>query len=895
MAHRMENGLSATGILQSGLTSEEAARRLAGFGFNELAGPGRLSAPMLLLRQFKDLIILVLLGATVVSFVIGEIADAVTIVIIVILNAMLGFVQEYRTEKSMKALRELSAPSAQVMRDAREMMVPAKLVVPGDLLLLEAGTRVAADCVLVQSAAVSVDESLLTGESIPVEKEAVAGECSLSKQIDARHCLFMGTSLVTGRGRAIVRFTAMDTAMGRVAHLMQTVEKDETPLKKRLNRIGRILVFICLGTCILIAVGGILHGETPYDMLFSAISLAVAAIPEGLPTIVTVSLALGVQRMLKRNALVRKLSAVETLGSVDVICSDKTGTLTQNRMSVQRIFCAGRSFCLPRGKNALEGQFHSGESPAGPSYDPALKMLLTIGALCNNASLSPEGVRGDPTEAAIFAASIKEDEARRAAADHVREMEMPFDPDRRRMSVICRHRNGKFFLFVKGAPDSILPLCTRQLGDGPLSRMDASYRDSVSKVLSGMAGEALRVLAFAYAELPGLPPRMDPSILERDLVFAGLMGMLDPPRPEAVTAVARCREAGIRPVMITGDHVATASAVACQLGFEDDAGAVLTGEQLECFSDRELEKKVLLFSVFARVSPGHKLRIVRAFKRAGCFVAMTGDGVNDAPALKEAHIGISMGKNGTDVAREASSMVLLDDDFATIVAAVEEGRMIFDNIKKSLLYLLSCNLGEIFMMGIAACFGLPVPLIPIQILWINVVTDGLPALALGLDPPSADVMSRPPLSAGESIFSGGLGSRIFFSGILIGGASLLCFLALMLLPGGSLPLARTGGFATLIIAELIYAFECRVSSRVRLFSSLFTNRWLVLAVLASFALMLLVMAVPFLSSLFGLASLGLRGWLAVVGFSLLEPVVGGLIASIFTPQRRAQAAGRRSR
>ncbi|MDP2892165.1 MAG: cation-translocating P-type ATPase [Bacillota bacterium] len=875
-----------------GLTHEEAELRLEQYGPNELHEAKKVSALAVFFNQFKDFIILVLLCATVVSFFIGEIADAITIVIIVMMNALLGFIQEYRTERSMRALKELSAPVAKVVRSGVESAIPAKQVVPGDLLVLEAGSRVAADSVLFSGANIQVNESILTGESVPVEKSVPLGGYAGADDISREYFLFMGTTLTSGRGKAIVMTTGMDTEMGKIAHLLQSVKKDETPLKKRLNKIGRILVFVCLGACALIALAGVIHGESIYNMFFSAISLAVAAIPEGLPTIVTVSLAIGVQRMLKRNALVRKLPAVETLGSVNIICSDKTGTLTENRMTVKKIYSAGRWIELTGAGSDVCGEFLLDKRVVSPKKDRALQMLLTTGVLCNNAVYRNGEAVGDPTEAAILIASVKGGMQDQAISDYSRVFELPFDSERKRMSVICKDKNGGYSLFVKGAPDNILGLCTRHLQPDGVQLLGSSQKNAIAAANEDMAGKALRVLAFAYAELSSLPARPKAEDLEKNLVFVGLEGMIDPPRKEAIEAVRSCYRAGIRPVMITGDHKNTAVAVACELGMGTSGQAVLTGEELEKLSDRELEMRAPHFSVYARVSPKHKLRIIRALKKRGNIIAMTGDGVNDAPALREADIGVAMGKNGTDCAKEASSMVLLDDNFATIVAAVEEGRTIYDNIRKSLRYLLSCNFGEIFMMGVAAIFGMAVPLIPIQILWINLVTDGFPAIALGLDPPEKDIMSRPPRASRENIFSGGLGASIFLSGILIGGSAILSFCTFLLLYGNDIPLARTGAFAAIIIAELLYAFKCRLCEHSALKGGLFKNGWLVLAVLVSFALMLMVMYVPFLSSIFRMILLDPFQWLIVISFSLVESVFGGILAFFFGARKPKFTGGK---
>ena len=602
-------------------------------------------------------------------------------------------------------------------------------------------------------------------------------------------------------------------------------------------------------------------------MLLSATSLAVAAIPEGLPAIVTVTLALGVQRMLKRNALVRKLPAVETLGCTNIICSDKTGTLTENKMTVTKIYANGQLMDISDlgYNNQVERSV-------------TLKQLLSIGALCNNAEYKGEEIIGDPTEAAILAASRQGGFGKEDLSEYIRIGEIPFDSDRKRMSVICKDKSGNIYVFVKGAPDIILGLCNKKLDDTGLSIMNHSEKRKIMTINENMAGQALRVLGFAYKKLDYIPGNLSNPDIEKNLIFVGLEGMIDPPRPETIESIKSCYKAGIRPVMITGDHKLTAVAIAKEIGMRLGKNDVLTGKEIEAMDDRELEKKVGSISVFARVSPRHKYRIIQALKKnPKNIVAMTGDGVNDAPALKEANIGIAMGKSGTDVAKEAASMVLLDDNFATIVGAIREGRIIYDNIRKFLRYLLACNLGEIVAMAVAAIYGMPVPLIPIQILWINLVTDGLPALALSVDPPDSNIMNRPPRKSNESIFSRGLGTRILISGSLIGGSAITAFMLMLYLTSGNIEMARTVAFATLIMAELIYAFESRSEYGDIWESGLFANKYLFFAVLSSFILLLLAIYNPFLSSILKTEALGISEWMIVLGFSLLEFVVTSFI------------------
>ena len=860
-----------------GLTQSEAEKKLKQYGTNELVSRGKVSPITLFFGQFRDFITIVLLAATLISLFLGEVSDAITIMIIISMNGLLGFIQEYRTEKSLEALKELSAPQAIVIRDGIEKIIPSKEVVPGDLLVLEAGGRVAADSVIVECVNMQVNESILTGESVPVEKYADVSSSKDFEDVPKENRLFMGTTLTSGRGKAIVTQTGMETEMGKIAHMLQNVNEEETPLKKRLNKIGKELVLICLGVCVLIVLAGIYHGETLYNMFFAGVSLAVAAIPEGLPAIVTVSLAIGVQRMLKRNVIIRKLPAVETLGSTNIICSDKTGTLTENKMTVKQIHINDVFIDVTGNGYNTQGEFRRSGCSIDVSAIETLKMLLTIGALCNNAQFREQEAFGDPTEVAIMAVSKKGGIDSEAVSGYKRIAELPFDSERKRMSVICRNKNNELYLYVKGAPDKILGLCTQKLDENGISLFTSTQKKNVFDANEAMASNALRVIAFAYKKLDAMPQNLNSDEIERNLIYVGLEGMIDPPRPEAIEAIKSCYKAAIKPIMITGDHKSTAVAVAKELGLRTEDDNIVVGDELEDMSDEDLENRVEDISIFARVTPKHKLRIVQAFKRRNNIVAMTGDGVNDAPALKEADIGVAMGKSGTDVAKEASSMVLLDDNFASIVAAIEEGRMIYDNIRKFIRYLLSCNLGEILMMGFAALMGMPMPLIPIQILWLNLVTDGLPALALGVDPPDSGIMDRPPRKSSESIFSRGLGSQILVSGLLIGASSLLAFVVTMHLSQGNIFKARTIAFATMIIAELIYAFECR-SEHKNIFKVGFTkNKYLIFATLSSFILMFIVMYNPFLSAIFKTDILSINDWLIILPFSVIEFIINSLI------------------
>ena len=830
-----------------GLTKEQAKKNQLRYGFNELLKTKKNSPLKIFFSQFSDFLTITLICAMLLSAFMGEYSDAVTVLIIIATNGALGFVQEYKTEKSLEALSKLSAPTSVVVRDGEEIKIPSREVTVGDVVVLEAGDRICADCTVLESMGLCVDESMLTGESVAIEKDAFKNTA-----------IYMGTTVISGRCRARAEAIGMSTKMGSIAHMLENTVSGETPLKKHLNKIGRELVLICLGVCALIFVAGLFHGESVYNMFLSSISLAVAAIPEGLPAVVTVSLSIGVARMLKRNALIRKLPAVETLGCTNVICSDKTGTLTQNKMTVKKIWCDGKE---------VDVQDDGTLTYLGKNVDlstSAFSLLLTCAFACNNAVYRENELSGDPTEVAIYSLSEKSGAVKKYGQMYERISETPFDSNRKCMSVICKDKNGNKISFVKGAADKIIDRCIKKQTSTGVRSFDNKY--AVKKVVDKMSDNALRVLAFAYKVMDG---KGDDA--ENDLVFIGLEGMIDPPRKEAYDAIKTCYQAQIKPVMITGDHKNTARAIADELGFVGDNEPV-TGEELEKMSDDELLGVVKSKNIFARVSPGDKLRIVKAFKRQRNIVAMTGDGVNDAPSLKEADIGISMGRCGTDVAKQASDMILLDDNFSTIISAVEEGRMIYANIRKFIRYLLSCNLGEIILMGASAFCGLPMPLVPIQILWMNLVTDGLPALALGVDNPQSNLMKSPPRKEDESIFSKGLGGRVVLSGVLIGGEALMAFSAARFV-FKDLQIAQTVAFSTLIFSELVYAFECKSEKGSVLNVNVLDNLYLLGAVVLSFALTLAVIYIPPLASIFKTVPLTFVQWILVVAFGLIEAVL----------------------
>ncbi|MGE5589674.1 MAG: calcium-translocating P-type ATPase, SERCA-type [Bacillota bacterium] len=874
--------------LGQGLTAQQTQQRLEQVGPNRLTESRRISPWKLLVQQFQDFMVLVLLGATAVSYLLGEISDAITIVAIVVLNAILGFVQEYRAERSLEALKALAAPKARVVRDGEPQEVPADRLVPGDILLLEAGDRLAADGRLTEAVNLEVEESALTGESLPVRKRLAVPDAPDSPLGDRKNMVYLGTAVTRGRGRAVVVGTGMATEMGRIAGLIQEAEEGQTPLQRRLDQLGKVMVAVSLGVCALVVVAGVLRQEPVMAMFLSGVSLAVAAMPEGLPAIVTVALALGVQRMIKGNAIVRKLPAVETLGCATVICSDKTGTLTKNEMTVKSIYAGGHWYAVSGDGYRPWGHFSRDGKDVASDKDPALQATLLGGAVCNNAKLvraKPRArgarallnlawrsseewqVQGDPTEGALLVAAAKAGLDREATGrEHRRVAEIPFESERRCMTVITRGRRGSFTAHVKGAPDTILDLCTHVLENGRARALDDRTRAAILRANEDMADQALRVLAVAVRHLDTLPDDVTPEAVEGGLTFVGLMGMIDPPRPEVVSALQKCRTAGLKAVMITGDHRATAVAIARQLRLLPPGGRSLTGRELDALSDQELSDLVEDTYVYARVSPQHKLRIVRALKSRGHIVAMTGDGVNDAPAVKEADIGVAMGRNGTDVTKEASAMILADDNFATIVRAVEEGRAIYDNIRKFIRYLLSCNIGEVLVMFLSAVVGLPLPLLPIQILWVNLVTDGLPAMALGVDPAEPDVMRRPPRHPNESVFSRGLGRRIAIRGVLIGGLTLGLF-AYNYLMFHDLTHARTVAFATLVMSQLFHVFDARSERRSLFEVGLFTNPFLLVAVTISTSMLLLVIYHPSLAKVFQTVPLSFPDWALVVLFA----------------------------
>lgn len=823
-----------------GLTSQEAERRLKEYGYNVIENKKKISPFLIFFAQFNDFIVWVLIAATIISGAMGDMADAITILIIVIVNAILGFIQEYKTEKSLEALKSLAAPTTKVIRNGHIQVINAELITIGDLVVLEAGDKVPADAMLMECSGMVVDESLLTGESVGVNKSSNAKE----------NGVFMGTIVLKGRGVAKTIHTGMKTEMGKIADMLQNIEAEKSPLKEKLESLGRILVVICVAICTVVTLVGISRGQKITEMFLLGVSLAVAAIPEGLAAIVTVSLALGVSRMLKRKALVRKLPAVETLGCTSVICSDKTGTLTENRMSVKALYFDEHLYEMDKVSLAQNN------------------ILKKIFVYCNDCSCNYEeknivkALMGDPTETALIKVYFKEVEAlKNYLMKGKRTYDIPFDSNRKMMSVVIKEDN-KECCYVKGAPERLINKCDYILENGIVQPFTSMKKAKVVKMVEEMSNKALRCIAGAYKD----KDIVKSFSLERNLIFVGIAGIMDPPRPEVKDAVLKCKMAGIKPIMITGDHKNTAYAIGRELDICKNIEEVITGDEIETLSDKDLESKINAIKIFARVSPNHKLRIVRAFKKKKNIVAMTGDGVNDAPAIKEADIGISMGISGTDVTKEASSMILMDDNFTTIVAAVEEGRIIYDNIRKFIRYLLSCNLGEVLTMFLAALFYIENPLSPIQILFVNLATDGLPAIALGVDPPDRDIMSQKPRRKDESIFARGLTEKIIIRGSLIGVCTLISFLMGKYY---NMPLAacRTMALSTLVLSQLIHVFECRSEHHSIFEIKLFTNIYLVGAVLVSTIMLLSIIYIPVFQGIFHTYALNIGQWAIVIFFS----------------------------
>jgi Ca2+-transporting ATPase len=844
---------------KKGLTLGEAKRRLEKFGPNTLKEEEkRFKILRLLLEQFKDYFVIMLLIACIISIILGEMVDAITIAVIVALCAIIGFVQDYRAERALEAMRKLTAPTARVLRDGGEKIIPAKEVVPGDIIFLEAGDRVPADARLISHASLRVDEAPLTGESTPVDKDVRVLDPK-TPVADRKNSVFMGTHVVFGRGKAVVTSTGMNTEFGKIAGAVMKMEEEKTPLETKLNSFAKKVGMLIIGICVIIFIlDTIEFGTEPRVMVrtfMTAVALAISAVPEGLPALVVITLALGARELAKRKSLIRRLASAETLGSTTIICADKTGTLTKGEMTVRKIYT---NFKMIDVKEKFE------------RVDKNLEMVLRIGLLCNNVTSGSRGLMGDPTEVALVhsaaKAGMEKDEMEKK---YPRIGEIPFSSERKRMTTIHKV-NGKVVAYVKGAPEIVLERCKYVLKNGRVKKLSKEERKKIFQINEKMAKEALRVLAMACKELPKTERKFTEKSVEKELIFVGLQGMIDPPRKEAIEAVKVCERAGIRNIMITGDHKLTAIAVAKELGIMKKGSLALTGAELDAMSDEEFEKIVEKVAVYARVSPMHKLRIVEALKKKGeHIVAMTGDGVNDAPALKRADIGVAMGITGTDVSKEAADMILVDDNYATMITALEGGRHIYDNIRKYIRFLMSCNFDEILVTASMALARLPLPYLPVQLLWINLVTDGPPAIALSVDPPEKGIMKRKPRDPKASVFHGML-AFMLVSFICQTLGSLTTFLYGYYVIG-DVEVARTMNFIQSALFELFVVWNCRSETRSvwRMGKDAFKNKFFVLSVLVGVALTIALPYIPILSNAFHVVPLTLTQWAITVGIASL--------------------------
>lgn len=872
--------------VNEGLKSEEIEERRKKYGFNELKAKKKKTLLVKFLEQFKDFMIIILIIAAIVSGVIGYlqnegITDSIIILIVVIMNAIIGVAQESKAEKSLEALQKLSSHVAKVIRDGKLVVMPSKELVPGDIVIIETGDYVPADLRIIEATNLKAQEASLTGESVPVEKNTEAISDEKIGIGDRTNMLFSSSLITYGRGKGIVVETGMNTEVGKIANIINSTDETETPLQEKLNKLGKTLGIGALVICAVIFVIGLLYGKNPLDMFMTAVSLAVAAIPEGLAAVSTIVLAIGVQRMVKKHAIVKKLPAVETLGSATVICSDKTGTLTQNKMTVQRIFYNNK--LLDINKIDLKQE------------DETLERLVHISMLCNDTKISTDNqLTGDPTETALVDMGFKLDFEPSLFEQMPRLKEIPFDSDRKLMTTVNKV-GEKYVVCTKGGVDELLNRCTKYILNDEIKTDLGEYKKTISENNEEMAKNALRVLAMGYKELNHEPTEEDMASLENDLIYIGMVGMIDPPREEVKLAVHKCKTAGIKTVMITGDHKITAIAIAKALGILENESEALTGSELEEMTDEELTKNIRKYSVYARVSPEHKVRIVKAWQANGEIVAMTGDGVNDAPALKTADIGCAMGIVGTDVAKEAADVILTDDNFATIVSAVEEGRRIYDNILKAIQFLLSSNVGEIIVLFVAILitpllskiFGIDIhliePLLPIHILWINLVTDSLPALALAVDPAEKDVMERKPIKPKKGIFTKGMSWRIIYQGVMIGLLTLAAFIIglgtkdVPIVEGLTeqevrVEIGQTMAFVVLALSELTHVFNIRNNKKSIFKTNIFNNSKLILAILASSALMFVILLIPSLRSIFSIPVLPIGNIVEIV-ILVLMPIV----------------------
>jgi Ca2+-transporting ATPase len=888
---RIAEELSAN--LQTGLGQDDVEQRIRQYGYNELKEKQAETWLQKLLKQLNDFLVIILIVASIVSGLVGEVSDAFVIIAIVVVNAILGLIQEGKAEKALEALKRMSAPNARVCRKGHIEIIPARNLVPGDIVLIEAGDSIPADLRLIESVNLKIDEASLTGESVPVEKDAgqiFKTEIPIGDRVNMA---YMSTIATYGRGKGIVVNTGADTEIGKIASVIQSFEDETTPLQLKLNQLGKWLGIACLSICLLVFIIGFLRQGHILEMFLVAVSLAVAAIPEGLPAVVTIVLAIGMKRMVQKNAIIRKLLAVETLGCVTVICSDKTGTLTQNEMTVVKIYSGGTIYRVTGNGYHPNGEFYDGDVKIDPAKDSDRNLLLLSGVLCNDAILELRDaaenswcIIGDPTEGALVVAGTKAglDKAR-LNEEYRRIAELPFDSKRKMMTTFHQSgTSGKIVAFTKGAPDIVLKQCSGMVVNGVVQPLSDEWRREIIRVNSEFACNALRVLAFTYREYERLPDAINSETVEADLIFLGLMGMIDPAREEAAEAIKVCQEAGIKPVMITGDYRDTAVAIATDLGLATKHSKVMTGVDLDRMSDAELLDKAGEVSVYARVSPEHKVRIVEILKERGHVTAMTGDGVNDAMALKRSDIGVSMGITGTDVAKETADIILMDDNFATIVAAVKEGRIIYSNIRKFVFYLLSCNVGEILVVFISILFNLPVPLLPIQLLWLNLVTDSFPALALGTEHGDPNIMKQKPRAKQEPILNKPMIIGIGVQSIAILGAVLTAYIwALHKYSGGiaditerGLYMARTIAFTTLISAELLRAYSGRSEYYSILKIGVFSNKILVWASAVSFGLLLAVLYIPVLQPIFKTFALSWHDWVIITCFCIIPFLAGEL-------------------
>ncbi len=874
-----EEVLQELGIdLEQGLTSEEAARRLEQYGPNKLPEQKRKSLLSMFLAQLQDTMIYILLAATLLSLIMGDHAEAIIILIVVLLNAAIGVFQENKAEQAMEALKKLTTPRAYVRRDGQVVDVGSEEIVPGDVVEIDAGRFIPADLRLVESSNLQIEESALTGESVPSEKDAsfISDKANLPLG-DRKNMAFMSTLATYGRGVGVVVANAVESEIGKIAKILEEDNDEMTPLQKRLDHFGKMLGFICLAVAGLMLVVGLFQGRGFKDMLLLAISLAVAAIPEGLPAIVAIVLALGVTRMSKNNAIVKKLPSVETLGSVNIICSDKTGTLTQNKMTVVKSYTYENMHQMDADIDKVE-------------TDEDERMLVKSLVLCSDATANAEKTTGDPTEIAFVIFGNRIGMTKEALnKEFPRVAEKPFDSDRKLMST-ANKEGDQYVVHTKGAVDNLLKISTRAFVDGKVVPMTEKIRSNYLTEAENLSNEALRVLGAAYKFSDTVP---GPEEMEHDLIFLGMVGMIDPPRLEVKDSVAVAKQAGVRTIMITGDHKNTAVAIARELGIAQSIDQALTGPEIDDISDEDFVKNINNWRVFARVSPEHKVKIVRAFKSHDNVVSMTGDGVNDAPSLKFADIGVAMGITGTDVSKGAADMILTDDNFSTIVRAVEEGRNIYANIKKAVIFLLSCNLGEIIALFFAVLFGWPIPLLPTQILWVNLVTDSLPAISLGIDPGDPDAMKKKPRDPKDSFFSNGAGIRAVIGGTLIGVLTLAAFiwgltergvpfseLTSVTNDNPALVYARTMAFVVLAASQLFYSLSMRNPIKSIFQVGLFTNKYLAGSIVMGILLQLVVIEVPFLANAFEVHALPLNDWIVVIGFALIPLAVNELIKAI---------------